>query len=159
LSDLCGATRKLAVGQRWSDDMSRRSVVFLTSLWLCALPAIAFAWDDFGHMVIAYVAYERLTSPTRARVKALLQLNPYHAPTWRLRGPAHSSAATRDRMMFMLAATWADAIKQDPAYHDDGSGHGDRPPPGPSARRNAGYSDRARHKYWHFVDRPFSRDG
>src|SRR5215510_14885290 len=33
-----------------------------------------------------------------------------------------------------------------------------RPPNDPSAGQNIGYDDLARHKYWHFVDLPFSDD-
>jgi S1/P1 Nuclease len=61
-------------------------------------------------------------------------------------------------MIFMLAATWPDAIKRDPAYHNDGAQGGDRPS-GPEASRNTGYDDLNRHKYWRFVDRPFSQGG
>ena len=58
----------------------------------------------------------------------------------------------------MLAATWPDAIKQNAQYHNDGAQNGDRPT-GPEARRNTGYDDFNRHKYWHFVDQPFTQDG
>jgi hypothetical protein len=57
------------------------------------------------------------------------------------------------------ATTWPDAIKRDDAYQSDGSDNGDRPPPGPEASRNIGYADHLRHKYWHFIDLPFSPDG
>jgi hypothetical protein len=68
-------------------------------------------------------------------------------------------AAKRDQIAFVRAATWPDAIKRDPAYQSDGSDNGDRPPPGPEASQNIGYADHLRHKYWHFIDQPFSRDG
>lgn len=57
----------------------------------------------------------------------------------------------------MLAATWPDQIKSDPSYHDDGSGGGNVPP-ATGGTTNTGYSDKARHKYWHFIDVPFSPD-
>src|SRR5438876_7947498 len=62
-------------------------------------------------------------------------------------------------MIFMIAATWPDQIKSDGSYHSDGPANGDRPPADESAKQNTGYNDHARHKYWHFVDTPFSRDG
>ena len=55
----------------------------------------------------------------------------------------------------MIAATWADQIKSDSAYRDDGTAGGNRPG-GSEARRNTGYADTLRHKYWHFVDTPFT---
>jgi S1/P1 Nuclease len=61
-------------------------------------------------------------------------------------------------MVFMVAATWADRIKSDPDYHTDGTHNGNRLPNDPSASQNIGYRDLARHKYFHFVDLPFSDD-
>jgi hypothetical protein len=72
--------------------------------------------------------------------------------------PASASAARRKMMIFMIAATWVDRIKGDPDYHTDGSHNGNRPPNDPSTSQNIGYDDLARHKYWHFVDLPFSQD-
>lgn len=36
----------------------------------------AFGWGAVGHMAVAPVAYQRLTPTTKARVDALLKLNP-----------------------------------------------------------------------------------
>ena len=130
----------------------------LTALALLAQPVTA--WDGFGHMAVASVAYRSLDQPTRDRVNALLALNPYFndKTKWPALIPAGTSAADRSRFIFMLAATWPDAIKQDPKYHNDGSNNGDTPD-GPEASRNTGYDDFNRHKYFHFVDLPFSQDG
>jgi hypothetical protein len=125
-----------------------------------SLPQPATAWDSFGHMVVASVAYRKLDSKTRKRVDALLALNPYfsNAMEWPAQIPFTASAATKSRYIFMLAATWPDQIKSDAAYHNDGSGNGDVPD-GPAPFRNTGYDDFNRHKYWHFVDTPFSQEG
>ena len=61
-------------------------------------------------------------------------------------------------MIFMIAATWSDRIKSDPDYHTDGTHNGNRPPNDQTASQNIGYDDLARHKYWHFVELPFSTD-
>jgi hypothetical protein len=132
----------------------------------CAVITIAFlsqpimAWDGFGHMAVASVAYRNLDSATRKRVDALIKLNPYFsdATKWPKLIPAGTSAADKPRYFFMLAATWPDKIKSDSKYHNDGSQNGDVPD-GPEANRNTGYDDLNRHKYWHFVDTPFSQDG
>jgi hypothetical protein len=118
------------------------------------------AWDSFGHMTVASVAYRKLDPATRARVDALLAMNPYFSDPakWPKLIPAGTAAADRSRYIFMLAATWPDEIKSDSNYHNDGSGGGDVPD-GPEAGRNTGYDDFNRHKYWHFVDAPFSQDG
>ena len=107
----------------------------------------ARAWDDFGHMEVAAVAWKGLTAKTRARVVALLKMNP-HYEDW-IVGASKSDEA---RVAFLRAATWADSIKSDRAYKDDDQS-------APTAGQNIGYGDLFRHKYWHFIDRPFSPDG
>jgi hypothetical protein len=59
----------------------------------------------------------------------------------------------------VLAATWPDAIKRRSDYHADGPADGERPPPEPQASQNIGYADKSMHKYWHFINEPFSPDG
>jgi len=48
------------------------SRVFIICALLLSAPASAFAWHDTGHMVVAQVAYLRLTPAAKARVDALL---------------------------------------------------------------------------------------
>jgi hypothetical protein len=111
-------------------------------------PRAARAWDDFGHMEVAAVAYKALSKKTKDRVAKLLALNPAYA-NWIV----GATAAERDRVAFMRAATWADSIKSDPSY-----GAADLQT-APTAAQNLGYADHLRHAYWHFVDQPFSPDG
>ena len=40
-----------------------------------SIPAV-FAWNDRGHMSVAYLAYKKLKPAIRDRVNALLKLNP-----------------------------------------------------------------------------------
>jgi hypothetical protein len=117
----------------------------------------AAAWNSYSHMSIGYVAYQKLTPRTRARVNQLLRLNPYY-PKWEAMIPAGNSPADKDLMIFMIATSWPDQLRNDPDYHDDGPQGGNRPG-GAEASRNIGYGDHLRHKYWHFVDLPFSQDG
>ncbi len=118
--------------------------------WLLAVAFAqsACAWNSFGHMMIAAVAYEQLTPTAQARVSKLLQLNPDY-PTW----ISHTAKEERDELAFVIAATWADEIKSEPGYVADGE-H----PSGPDSARNVGYADHLQHRYWHFVDMPFSTD-
>lgn len=118
----------------------------------------ASAWNTRGHMMVAAVAYQKLTQTAKDRVDALLMLNP-DRDNWLDLIPAGTSAALKKKMIFMIAATWADRIKSDPDYHTDGTHGGNRPPTDGTANRNIGYDDLARHKYWHFVDVPFTQDG
>ena len=125
-----------------------RAQATVIALALVAAPRAARAWDDFGHMEVAAVAYPLLTAKTRAKVAALLARNPRYA-NWIV----GAKAADRPRAAFLRAATWADSIKSDPGY-----GAADLQT-GPAAGQNVGYADHLKHAYWHFVDQPFSPDG
>jgi hypothetical protein len=125
---------------------------------LClVLAAPAWAWGPIGHMSVAYVAYARLTPAAKMRVRDLLKLNPDYA-NWERQIPANTPAEDHDRIIFMIAATWADDIRSEPQYSDDGADGGNTPV-GATASQNIGYSDLLRHKYWHFIDIAFSPDG
>jgi hypothetical protein len=128
----------------------------LCAVILALLPTSLFAWGPIGHMTVAYVAYQNLTPAAKARVRDLLKLNPDYA-SWDKQIPAGTSAADHDRMIFMMASVWPDDIKGEQQYSDDGTSGGNVPE-GPTSSQNIGYSDLLRHRYWHFVDTPFSPD-
>jgi hypothetical protein len=125
----------------------RRLALALVLVASTLLARHARAWDDFGHMEVAAVAYQGMNAKARAEAARLLKLNPSYA-NWIV----GAKPADRDRVAFMRAATWADAIKKDPRYTGD-------PPSSPTAARNIGYADFTRHTYWHYVNRPYSADG
>jgi hypothetical protein len=114
----------------------------------------ALAWNSVGHMTVAYAAYQNLTPAEKARVTVLLKLNPMYSK-WLTYIPAGASDADRGMYVFMMAATWPDEIKA------MGSGYfgNDTPPSGEAPSLNVGYSDKQAHKYWHFINTPFSTDG
>jgi hypothetical protein len=130
--------------------------VCLCSALFALVPTSLFAWGAIGHMTVAYVAYQKLAPAAKARVRELLKLNPDYA-NWEKQIPAGTSAEDHDRMIFMMASVWPDDIKGESQYSDDGTDGGNTPGGGPSSQ-NVGYSDPLRHKYWHFVDTPFSPD-
>jgi hypothetical protein len=110
----------------------------------------AWAWDSDGHMQVAEIAWQHLTPASRTRVSTLLELNPnYHG--WIAKLPA----AKRKHVAFVMAATWPDFIKTAAGYTNDS----DTAPSGPASSQNIGYSDHLQHRYWHFIDTPFSTDG
>jgi len=121
----------------------------------------AFAWNNRGHMSVGYIAYKRLKPATRDRVAALLKLNPKYND-WLAevdRQMPNAGGKEKNLMIFMLATVWADDIKRDRGYKQDGTQSGNRPQGSPDPDRNAGYDDLLMHKYWHFIDTPFSTDG
>ena len=117
--------------------MKRLSIALC--LALLTLSRTAAAWNSAGHMMIAAVAYEKLTPAAHARVSSLLQLNPDY-PRW----VSRASREERDEVAFVMAATWPDEIKSEREYENDG----DRPS-GADAGRNIGYADHLQHRYWH----------
>jgi len=136
-----------------------RVIAILVALAASIQPASA--WNDRGHMSVAYVAYQNLKPATRDRVNALLKLNPRYND-WAAKVDQQMPNASPDDknlMIFMLAATWADEIKRDRSYKQDGTQGGNRPDNSPDPGRNTGYDDLLMHKYWHFIDTPFSTDG
>jgi hypothetical protein len=116
--------------------------------------APASAWFEFGHMEAAAVAWNKLTPAARASATRLLKLNPQY-PSWVM----GVSDQDRDMIAFLRASLWADDIKMLPNYMDDGTSGGNTPPNTPEAWQNIGYADHFRHRYWHFIDVPFSPDG
>jgi hypothetical protein len=122
---------------------------------MIALSTASYGWGNKGHMMVAAVAYDKLTPATRTRVDTLVRLNP-DIDSFFDRIPASASPALTKKMLFMLAATWPDMIKSNPDYTTDGTHGGNRPPADTNlATQNIGYADLFRHKYWHFVDKPF----
>ncbi len=131
----------------------------LLALLIATTAAPASAWNGFGHMVVADIAWRDLKAHAPqllARIDALLQLNPSY-PQW-VRGVPESA---RQEVAFVQAAHWADDIKgPGSGYVSDGDNGGNTGVE-PVASRNLGYApaDTAMHKYWHFVDTGFSPDG
>lgn len=118
---------------------------------LLATPAVA--WDNFGHMEVAQIAWDALAPAVRTRVAQLLPLNPQYV-AWTV----NVAPEKRDQIAFLRASTWPDFIKSAQGYISDGPDGGNRPPAGPEASQNVGYIDMNMHKYWHFIDEPFSPD-
>lgn len=136
---------------------------------LCLLPLLvapASAWNGRGHMTVAAVAWNHMTPEAKTRAGALLQRNPAYAG-WVSDVPPEE----RDQLAFVIAATWPDEIKKwrgncaehvEPnsgelstyTYCSDGE-----EPSHEGADANTGYTDKLEHKYWHYIDLPFSDDG
>ena len=127
-----------------------RKLLLLGTLWCASLPCTsASAWWDEGHMQIAAFAYYRLTPAVRAKVDALIKLNPQYE-SWAAGWPAGKKA----QYAFIRAASWADDIKGSELGHTE---TGDKAS-APEASRNIGYYDFLMHKYWHFKDIGFAAD-
>ena len=139
----------------YEEDSPRSS---FSSGYLLVFNTQLFGWVPVGHMAVAYIAYNRLTPATKSRVEGAAQAK---SRLQQMGGevPAGTAQKFQVMMIFMIASTWPDQIKSKAGYTDDGPDpHGNRPD-GASSSLNIGYSDHLHHKYWHFVDRPFTQDG
>lgn len=127
----------------------RGRIAALAGALALSLAGQAHAWNNHGHMLIAAVAWQELTPKARARVSALLKLNPSYAD-WTKGVPSEDQA----RVAFMKAATWPDQIRHAPGYKTDSISQS-----GAAASRNEGYADHLVHPYWHYRDEPLSAEG
>jgi hypothetical protein len=127
-----------------------KRVALLLFCWVISC-APALAWNGFGHMEVAAVAWDRLSDnpQVQARITELLKLNPLYQ-SW----TKDAADDVREKIGFMRAATWPDIIKGDRQHIEDGApgSHGNRPAGTPEDSQNIGYSDNLMHKYWHFID-------
>ena len=75
-----------------------------------ALPA--FGWDETGHKISAYIAWQRMTPDVRDRVIKILIEAPEDSQIGTFYQPFGSrNDETKKREYFMLMATWADIIR------------------------------------------------
>jgi len=128
--------------------------LILSTILLFQTPVLA--WNNYGHMSVAYVAYQRLTPQVRDKVNALLAKNPDFA-NWVVLLPPGTSPAKTNLMLFMIAATWSDRIKGASGFSEDNPSAINKC--GPVSAQNIGFTDQFRHRCWHFIDVAFSQDG
>jgi hypothetical protein len=90
---------------------AKRSVIVLGLLMAFALPS--FAWDEVGHKLTAYIAWQQMRPEVRAKVIKTLLAAPEDAQlsTFYSAFGGGQNEATRQREFFMLIATWPDIIR------------------------------------------------
>lgn len=71
----------------------------------------ALAWDDTGHKTTAYIAWQQLTPQARERVSKLLQSAPEDSDLSVFFMQDARPLAVRQLEHFMIAATWADIVR------------------------------------------------
>src|SRR5581483_2741713 len=90
---------------------------------LTGLSVPSYGWDDQGHMMVAAIAWDKLTPAMKKRVIELINLNPDRDNFFSLIPPT-ANQQTVNKMLFMIAATWPDRIKSNPDYTTDGPHNG-----------------------------------
>ena len=71
----------------------------------------ATAWDDTGHKLTTYIAWEQMSPTAREKAFKILMSAPEDAHLSVFYSPDSRSAATKQRELFMIASTWADIIR------------------------------------------------
>jgi hypothetical protein len=81
----------------------------IVAMCICAMPAMA--WDDVGHKITAYIAWQRMTPQARENVIRILREAPEDSnlAAFYMSGP--ESEETRKREYFEVVATWADIVR------------------------------------------------
>jgi hypothetical protein len=100
----------------------------------------AYGWDEVGHKITAYIAWQRMTPDVRAKVIKTLREAPEDSQlTTYYFSYGSQSRETRERDFFIIISTWADIIK------------------------DRDFSNRFRrynHSNWHYTDTPWTiKDG
>jgi hypothetical protein len=92
-------------------EMKKFLTVVVAFLCLFSVSPVR-AWDDVGHKITGYIAWQRMTPQARARVIEILRQAPEDSTLAALYRPyGVESEATRQMEYFMLATTWADIVR------------------------------------------------
>ncbi len=71
----------------------------------------ATAWDDTGHKLSTYIAWEQMSPTTREKVIKILLAAPEDSDLSVFYLQDSRSAAAKQRELFMIASTWADIVR------------------------------------------------
>src|SRR5688572_22429175 len=85
--------------------------VLLLSLVIVAFSSPVFGWNDVGHKITAYIAWQRMSPAARENVIKILLKAPEDSQLAALYPQDSRSVAARQRELFMIAAYWADIVR------------------------------------------------
>ena len=92
--------------------MRKLFVPFILSLFVMTFAMPAFAWNDVGHKITAYIAWQRMSPAARENVIRILRKAPEDSMLgayFEDYGP--ESEATRELEYFMFVSSWADVVR------------------------------------------------
>ncbi|MBK7708041.1 MAG: S1/P1 nuclease [Acidobacteria bacterium] len=89
--------------------MKRKLFLLLFASLTFSLPVLG--WNDVGHKLSSYIAWQRLSPAARERVVALLSKAPEDSGLAALYPQDSRSTAAKQREFFMIAAFWADIVR------------------------------------------------
>lgn len=86
-----------------------KNLFLLAALLILASPA--FAWDSVGHKLSAYIAWQQMTPATREKVMKIMLNASEDSGLGAFYPQDARSVAARQQEFFMIAAYWADIIR------------------------------------------------
>jgi hypothetical protein len=90
--------------------MSKIKILFL--LIVCFISTIpAFAWDDTGHKLTGYIAWQQMTPAAREKAINILMSAPEDSDLSVFFMQDSRSIGARQLELFMIATTWADIVR------------------------------------------------
>lgn len=122
-----------------SQSVCRGRMLFVAVMVAVSLAASpSWAWNDAGHMVVARIAWLRLTESQREAVFARMKAHPHFETSLISNRPAHASDA---EWAFMRASTWSDYIRP------------------PKSMSKVEVAEHPKHKFhrgvWHYINFPY----
>src|SRR4051794_33942696 len=88
-----------------------KTVLFVTLIAISASPS-AFGWDDVGHKITGYIAWQRMSQQARDNVIRILRSAPEDsqlATFYKSYGPESEEA--RKLEYFIFVPSWADVVR------------------------------------------------
>jgi hypothetical protein len=83
----------------------------LLSLVIAAFSSSVFGWNDVGHKITAYIAWQRMSPAARENVIKIMLKAPEESDLSVFYPQDSRSRQAREREFFMIAATWADIVR------------------------------------------------
>lgn len=81
------------------------------ALTIMLVTSTAYSWDDTGHKLIAYIAWEQMTPKAREKAFNVLMNAPEDSDLSVFYLQDSRSAEAKKREFFMIASTWADIVR------------------------------------------------
>lgn len=89
--------------------LSAKIILLVAAIFASALSG--FAWDDTGHKLAAYIAWERMSPEAREKAGKILLSAPEDSDLSVFYSSDSRSAAAKQRELFMVASTWSDIVR------------------------------------------------
>ena len=87
------------------------SKIFLIFVIIFSSVSFASAWDDTGHKLVAYIAWQQMSPHAREQAVKLLLSAPEDSDLSVFYLQDSRSDAAKRRELFMIASTWADIVR------------------------------------------------